>query len=143
MSEQNYANHRRYYPLFHFFTIPILAINLLMQLFVLYRIRNGWALWNVIVAIGFIGVAFTARIMALRVQNRLIRLEERLRLQQILPEDLRSRIPELKTGQLIALRFSDDAEAPELCRAVLNGELKTNDEIKRRIKTWKADWMRA
>jgi hypothetical protein len=140
---QSYATHRRWYPLFHFFVIPVLSINLLMKLWAMLRIRDGWTVWNAILAAAFIALAFTARVMALRVQNRVIRLEERMRLQQILPEDLRGRIGDLQTRQLIAMRFCADAEVPELCRSVLNGEVKTNDEIKRRIKTWRPDTLRA
>jgi hypothetical protein len=140
---QSYASHARYFPLFHFVTFPILAINVLTHLYFLVRGPNRWSIWGLIVAIGLVLLAWTTRTMVNRVQDRVIRLEERLRLSQLLPADLRSRIPELRTNQLIAMRFCDDAEVPELCRAVLNGELKTNDEIKRRIKSWKPDYLRA
>jgi hypothetical protein len=143
MQTQTYANHRRFFPLFHFVTVPILVANLLVQLTMAYRRPGVWSGWNVLVAFALVALAFAARLMALRVQDRLIRLEERLRLQQILPADLRGRIGELRTGQLIAMRFCDDAEVPDLCRAVLNGEVKDRGEIKRRIKTWRPDTMRA
>jgi hypothetical protein len=141
--QQSYANHRQFYPLFHFVVFPILFINLLVQLWVLYRHPNRWSVWNVIVAFAFVAFSWTARTMVLRVQDRLIILEERMRLGRLLPEDLRSRVGELKNGQLIATRFCDDAEVPELCRAILNGEVKGREEIKRRIKTWRPDYMRA
>lgn len=141
--QQSYANHRQFYPLFHFVVFPIFVINLLTQLWVLYRHPNRWSLWNVIVAAGLVLFTWTARTMILRVQDRLITFEERFRLQRILPEDLRNRVGELKTGQLIATRFCDDAEVPELCRAILNGEVKGREEIKRRIKNWRPDYMRA
>ena len=140
---QTFSNHARYFPLFHFFAVPILSINALAQFYWLYRHPSGWAIWNILVAFALVGLAFAARLMALRVQDRLIRLEERLRLQQILPADLRGRVGELKTGQLIATRFCDDAEVPDLVRAVLNGEVKTRKEIKQRIKTWRPDTLRA
>ena len=115
-----------------------------MQLYVLiFRVHTKWAVWNAIVALSFVALAWTTRSMVLTVQNRVIRLEERLRLAQILPEDLRGRIGELRTGQLIGLRFASDEETPELCRAVLNGELKTSADIKKRIKSWRADTLRA
>lgn len=140
---QSYATHRRFFPLYHFVTVPILGLNLLLQLWWMIRRPNIFSAWNVIVAFALIALALVARVMVLRVQDRLIRLEERLRLQQILPEDLRGRVGELRTRQLIALRFCDDAETPELCRAVFDGEIKEPDEIKRRIKTWRPDNLRA
>ena len=140
---QSYANHTRYYPLFHFVVLPILGLNLLLQIVMIFRHPNRWSVWNAIVAFGLAALAYTTRMMILRVQDRLIRLEERLRLQQILPTDLRARVGELTTGQLIGLRFCDDAEVPELCRAVLSGELKGRKQIKQRITKWKPDTLRA
>ncbi len=140
---QSYGSHRRWFPLFHFISVPILSVNLLLQLYMIYRRPGVWSVWNAIVAAALVTLAFSSRLMALRVQDRLIRLEERLRLQQILPPDLRGRIGELRTGQLIAMRFCDDAEVPDLCRAVLNGDVKTRSEIKQRIKNWKPDTLRA
>lgn len=140
---QSYATHRRFFPLYHFVAFPILLLNLLLQLWMVVRRPGTWSAWNAIVAFALVALALVARIMVLRVQDRLIRLEERLRLQQILPDDLRGRVGELRTRQLIALRFCDDAEAPELCRAVLNGEVTEPDQIKRRIKTWRPDTLRA
>ena len=86
---------------------------------------------------------WAARLMALTVQNRVIRLEERLRLAQLLPDDLRARTGELRTGQIIALRFCSDDELPAMCRAIFAGELREPDEIKRRVKAWRPDWLRA
>ena len=142
-TQQTYATHRRFFPPFHFIAFPIFIINLFIQLYFAVKRPSIWSLWNAIVALGFVLLAFATRYMVLRVQDRLIRLEERLRLQQILPADLRGRIGELRTRQLIALRFADDAEVPDLCRAVLNGELKESNDIKRRIKTWRPDTARA
>ena len=81
--------------------------------------------------------------MVLRVQDRIIRLEMRLRLQQCLPADLRSRIEELTPGQLVALRFASDAELPELVREVVAGKLAARKDIKLRVKNWQGDWLRA
>lgn len=140
---QTYANHRRFFPLYHFFVVPILGLNVLLQLWMAIRHPNIWSWWNLLVAVSLLGLAGAARLMALRVQDRVIRLEQRLRLQQLLPDDLRSRIGELRTRHLIALRFAEDSEVPDLCRAVLGGEIKTGDEIKRRIKAWQPDTLRA
>ena len=80
--------------------------------------------------------------MATTAQDRIIRLEETLRLQRCLPPELRSRIGELSTGQLIGLRFCSDEEVSELTRAVLNGELRGREEIKRRVRSWRPDTLR-
>jgi len=141
--QQNYANHRRFYPPYHFVAVPLLTINLVLQLWMFRRLPLLTATANIVLAAGAIMLAWTARTMVLKVQDRVIRLEERLRLTQILQDDLRSRIGELRARHLIAMRFADDAEVPDLCRAVLNGELKTSDDIKRRIKTWRPDTFRA
>lgn len=141
---QNYANHRRFFPLFHFFVMPILFANLIGR--VVYAARHAGAKmnwWEVVLAVALVGLGFASRLMALKVQDRLIRLEETMRLQRVLPDDLRGRIGELRYGQLIAMRFCDDAEVPELCRAVLNGEVRTGNEIKKRIRTWRPDKLRA
>lgn len=140
---QTYATHRRWFPLFHFFVVPVLAAHLIATAVIAWRQPSAWNVWSVVVALALVGFTFAARLMALRVQDRLIRLEERLRLQQVLPADLRGRIGELRTRHLIALRFCDDAELPDLCRAVLDGELKTTGEIKRRIGKWRGDYLRA
>jgi Family of unknown function (DUF6526) len=140
---QTYATHRRYVPLYHFFGVPILALNVLVAIAYFIGYPGKWYAWNTVVALALLAVALTVRFMILRVQDRVIRLEERLRLQQILPADLRGRVGDLSTSQLIAMRFCDDAEAPELCRAVLNGEVKQRGEIKQRIKKWRPDTLRA
>jgi hypothetical protein len=142
--QQTYANHRRYFPLFHFFVVPLLGVNVVVTL--IYAILHPGAAmnwWQVVVAVVLLCFAFAARVMILTVQNRLIRLEETLRLQRLLPDDLRDRIGELRTGQLIALRFCSDEELPEMCRVVLSGEVRGMDEIKRRVKNWRPDWRRA
>ncbi len=142
---QTYATHRRYFPLFHFISIPLLVINVIVRLIYAWMHRGARLVWwEVVFAIALVCLAFAARLMALAVQDRLIRLEETLRLQRCLPDDLRARIGELSTGKLIALRFcGDEAELVGLTRSILNGELKTRDDIKKGIKTWRADTMRA
>jgi hypothetical protein len=139
---QSYASHVRFHPLFHFIGIPILAINVIVKIVQAVRFPSLATGWDVVVAIALLIGMFLARYYALTVQNRVIRLEERVRLQRLLPDDLRGRIDELKTGQLIALRFCSDEELPELARAILSGELSARKDIKRRIKNWRADWLR-
>jgi hypothetical protein len=139
---QSYATHRRFVPHFHFFAVPVLGINVLVQIYVLYRHFSGWAIWNLLVAIAFVALAFATRSMATTAQDRIIRLEETLRLQRCLPPDLQSRIGELTTSQLIGLRFCVDEELPELTRAVLGGELPGREQIKKTIKNWRPDTLR-
>jgi len=141
---QSYATHRRFFPLFHFFAIPLLSINLVVRIIYAWMHRGARLVWwEVVVALALIAVAFASRIMALTVQNRLIRLEETIRLQRCLPDDLRGRVGELSSGQLIALRFCGDDEVAGLTRSVLDGKLKGRNEIKKQIKTWRPDTMRA
>jgi hypothetical protein len=142
--EQNYKNHVRYLPLYHFIVVPLFFANLIGTVVYAWRHPGArWNLWQVIMAVALLLFVWAARLMALTVQNRLIRLEERLRMERLLPDDLRHRAGELRTSQLIALRFCSDEELPELCRAVLDGEVESADEIKRRVKSWRPDWLRA
>ena len=139
---QTYATHRRWVPYFHFFALPILGLNVLVQIYFLIRHFAWWGLWSILVAAALAALAVATRNMATTAQDRIIRLEETLRLQRCLPPELRSRIGELSTGQLIGLRFCSDEEIPELTRAVLNGELRGREEIKRRVRSWRPDTLR-
>jgi hypothetical protein len=142
---QSYATHRRFFPLFHFFTIPLLVINLVIRIIYAWKhlgARLVW--WEIVFALALLGVAFASRIMVLTVQDRLITLEETLRLQRCLPDELRGRIGELSTEQLVSLRFcGDEGELTGLTRSVLDGKLKGREEIKKQIKTWRPDTHRA
>ena len=139
---QAFASHRRFIPAFHFFALPVLFINVFVVAYQFVRdprLVNGWAL---LVAIALaIGITWS-RFMPLRAQDRIIRLEERTRLERLLPSDMRGRIGELTSRQLIAIRFAADDEVPDLTRRALNGELKSPGEIKRAIRNWRADHMR-
>lgn len=139
---QSYASHRRFHALFHFIGIPIVAINLIVRIVQAARTPSLASIWEVAVAAALVIAMFLARYYALTVQNRIIRLEERLRLERRLPEELRPRIDELRTSHLIALRFCSDDELPELTRQILAGELRSQNDIKRRIQNWRADWLR-
>jgi len=139
---QTYATHRRWVPHFHFFALPILGINVLVQLYMLIRHFSGWGVWNVLVAAALAALVIATRSMATTAQDRIIRLEETLRLQRCLPADLQGRIGELSTGQLVGLRFCADEELPELCRAVFRGDLRGREDIKKRIKNWRPDTLR-
>ena len=139
---QTFSSHRRFIPAFHFFALPILLINMFvvaMQFWKDPRLVNGWAL---LVAIALaIGIA-SSRFMPLRAQDRIIRLEERTRLERLLPADLRGRIGDLTERQLVAIRFAPDNEVPDITRRALSGELKSPGEIKRAIKDWRGDYFR-
>jgi uncharacterized protein DUF6526 len=140
---QTYKSHRRFLPPFHFFVVPVLALNTLNALRHLWLIPNGSTAWAAVVAAALLMLALLSRMMAVTVQDRVIRLEMRLRLQQCLPPDLRGRISDLTPRQLIALRFASDAELPDLTRDVLAGKLPKSNDIKLRVKDWQGDWLRA
>lgn len=139
---QNYQNHVRYFPLVHLVIMPLLLLNLIWQIVCLYQ-ENTWdRAENVLLAVVFMLITLAARLQALRAQDRVIRLEERLRYKEILPADLAQQTSNLKTGEILALRFAPDEELPELIQKTLNGELKTSKEIKQAIKNWRGDYLR-
>src|SRR5687767_6448345 len=146
--EQIYRNHRKFVPLYHFVTLTVLLVNLGGSI---YRLVAGYPfemplfdrVLGVLVALALISIFFYARIFALTVQNRVIRQEMRLRLAEVLPADLKSRIPELATGQLVGLRFASDEELPELTRKVLDERIRSGNAIKRMVRHWQADHLRA
>jgi len=140
---QTYKNHLRWLPAFHFFVLPVLLLNVLNQVRRAWRSPSEGSLFLVVVAVALFTLAFLSRSQALTVQDRVIRLEMRLRLRQILPPELQPRIQDLTHRQLVALRFASDAELPELVREILAGKLTTGKEIKLRVKNWQGDWLRA
>lgn len=140
--EQNYKNHVRWLPPFHFFLIPVLLLNTINAGRWVYLAPSGQTAWELVVALALLTLGFLARVQALSAQDRVIRLEMRLRLKQILPADLQSKINDLSTRDLVALRFASDAEMEGLVRDVLSGQLDKEKDIKLRIKNWQADWQR-
>ena len=141
MAEQSYKNHTRWLPAFHFFAVPVLLINTINELRHLYANPSQSTAWAAVVAAAILTVAFLARTQALQAQNRLIRLEMRLRLQTLLPADLYARFNDLTVAQLVALRFASDGEMSELVRTVLKDGTKQAD-IKKMIKQWQPDYVR-
>jgi hypothetical protein len=149
MPDQSFASHRKYVPGFHFVLLGIVVLNLLWSLYRIYHaIRVGGrfvivdSLFGLLIAIA-LGLLFAyVRTFPLRAQDRVIRLEERLRLRELLPADLQPRISELSTGQLIGLRFASDSELPDLVRQVLDGKIANRDEIKKQIRGWRPDHLR-
>lgn len=140
---QNYANHRRYFPIYHYVASPLLSLGLGWALAQWIRTPSWGTAMGFAFALGVITSAFAARLMALRVQDRVIRLEMRLRLREVLPAEMHPSIGELRTGQLVALRFAPDAELPDLVRRTLAGEFARANDIKKAIRDWQADWLRA
>ena len=144
MPDQNLGNHTRFFPPFHFFVLPVLIGNFLYSLYAWYKI--GWSLgglWRAIVAFAIAYGFVLVRVMSLTVQNRVIRLEEALRYERLLPPDLKARINEFSVDQMVALRFACDAELPALARKVLDDKMKERKAIKLLVKTWRADYLRA
>ena len=147
MAEQSYATDRKFVPGYHFVAGGILAINLLWSIYRAFRPAIEGTpvfdrLLSVAVALALGLLLWYLRIFPLGAQDRVIRLEEILRLQRLLPPDLQARIGELRRGQLIALRFASDEELPDLTRAVLDGKLSTSADIKKAIRSWRADHFR-
>jgi hypothetical protein len=138
---QTFANHARLDPLFHFFALPVFLLLpfLAAANFVRHPSLHAGLLFVVSVAAAVAVVKL--RSYSLRVQDRVIRLEERLRLASLLPEPLRARIPEFTEGQLIALRFASDAELPKLAERAVSEKMSAVD-IKKAIESWRPDYWR-
>jgi uncharacterized membrane protein YciS (DUF1049 family) len=144
MSEQSFKNHTRWLPPFHFFVLPVLLINVGFSIY--WCVKAGFTVSSVLsvfVAVAiFMGFVMT-RLMAMAVQDRVIRIEERLRLERLLPADLRSRVDEFTITQCVALRFASNPELPDLARKVLEEKLNNRKAIKQLIKIWRPDFDRA
>ena len=140
--EQSYSNHTRWYPLFHFVVVPLLALNFLDHLVRIFTNsgpeRVDQIFWT-IMSLTLILLALAARLMALKAQDRVIRLEERLRCAQLLSPETALKANALSPSQLISLRFASDEEYGSLVERTLNGEFASGKEIKQAIKTWRPD----
>jgi hypothetical protein len=139
---QSYANHAKTVPLFHYVLFPILGINFLLAVYGLWQAPGLTTVWNLVMAFAFILTALFARVFALKAQDRVIRLEERLRMRALLPPDTQSRIEEFTPDQLVALRFASDGELPVLAATVLAQNLQKRADIKKLIRNWRADHCR-
>lgn len=144
MSEQSFKNHGRFVPLYHFFAVPMLIINFAIQVYLWIHLGFGvLQFFSVLTAAAlFFGILY-GRLFALCVQDRLIRLEERLRYERVLPEELRWRADELTVPQFVSLRFASDEELPKLMQKVLDDKLVGRKAIKQLIKSWRPDHLRA
>jgi len=140
-SPQTYSNHVRRDPLFHFFVLPVLAISLGVSVYVCVHRPCFLTAWGIVFVFAVTVIALKARLYALKVQDRIIRLEERLRLAVLLPESLCPQIAKLSEDQLIALRFAYDEEIPALVERTLSANLSRAD-IKKSVKNWRPDYWR-
>jgi hypothetical protein len=141
--DQSYKNHTRIYPLYHFWSVFPLLVNFIWSV---YRLRfgiTGESVVGVILAVGLLALLGASRAQTLAVQDRVIRLEMRLRLREVLPPDLAAQAERIPVKKLIALRFASDAELPALVRDILAGTVATAKDIKLRVKDWQADHLRA
>jgi hypothetical protein len=139
--EQSYATHRRYNPWHHYLVLPILVVHMGVQIARFASDPTAYNGWLIVFAFGLVVFSFTSRVMSLKAQDRVIRLEERLRLAQLMPGE-QAVIDSLRPGHLVALRFASDDEVVALARRCANGELKASDEIKKEIKQWRPDYLR-
>ena len=138
---QTYGNHTRFDPLYHFFVLPVVMLSVIVTLVHCLNRRNWFSIWLVIFSIAIVVVTLKSRLYATKLQDRIIRMEERQRLRELLPETLRARIGELSEAQLVGLRFASDAEIPGLVEAALDRKLSAS-EIKKSIKVWRPDYFR-
>ena len=144
MSEvQSFENHARLVPPFHFFVAPVLLLNVGWSVYQVVHAFSAGTVIALLVALALVVLALVARVMALTVQDRLIRLEMRLRMKELLPADLAARIPEFTVSQLVSLRFAGDAELPDLARKVLQDKITSRKTIKKMIRNWQPDLIRA
>ncbi len=141
-SVQNYKNHAKFVPAFHFVAVPILLVNFIWATRHAIQAPATPTILAAATALAFLLVAFLARLFALKAQDRVIRLEMRMLLRELWPAGLHPKIVEFTTSQLVALRFASDAELPELAQAVLRDGITSQKQIKLMIKNWKADHQR-
>jgi hypothetical protein len=144
MQTQDFSNHKRHFPLFHFIASPLLAVYVVYSVYALVRAPSLATAMDVVLAAGVTAALFASRLMVLTVQNRVIRLEMTMRLQRVLgPAAAADALARLSLGRLLALRFASDAELPVLITRVLSQELSTNLQVKQAIREWQPDLLRA
>jgi len=138
---QNLANHVKIDPPFHYFLLPVFAISWILSVVFLVRHPGFLHFWIVVFNTALVVAVIRFRQYALKVQDRVIRLEERLRFATLLPDSMRPQIAKLSEGQLIALRFASDEEVPALVERTVSANLSPAD-IKKAIKIWRPDYWR-
>ncbi len=139
---QNYQNHTRWYPFVHFIISPLLAINLIWAIVCVLMEFEWFRVQYLLLSLILILMSFAARLQPLKAQDRIIRLEERLRYREVLSPELAAAATNFRASQVIALRFASDEELPDLVRRVIAGEISTSKEIKTAIKNWRPDHFR-
>ena len=139
---QTFANHTRWHPPFHFFVLPVMLINFFWAVVVFVKAPDWNSGWWIVVSLALLLLTVFTRTNSLRVQDRLIRLEEKLRYQQLLSPALAQQCKALTTGQTVALRFANDDELEALVNQVVAGKLAKPKDIKQAIKNWRADTFR-
>ena len=138
---QTLANHAKFDPAFHFFLIPILVANVIVVAIQLYHYPGKLGTWLLFVSLALLVMGGRMRAYATQLQDRIIRVEEHLRLTAILPDNLRVRIGQLSDSQIVALRFASDAELPALVQRALDENLSRAD-IKKAVQEWRPDYSR-
>jgi hypothetical protein len=138
---QTLANHGRIDPVFHYLILPLLVLCFAFSIYFAVNLANAFHLWLAVLSLAVLLLAVRLRMYAIKVQDRIIRLEERVRLAALLQEPLRARIPELTERQLVALRFASDEEIPSLTEKTLQENLQAK-AIKQAIRTWRPDYWR-
>lgn len=139
---QSLVNHTRWHAPFHYFVLPVMLINVIWSVVLFVKAPGLNSGWWIVVSLALLILTFLVRTNPLKAQDRIIRLEERLRYQQVLSPALLPQTSALGTGQIIALRFAGDDELEDLVGAVLAGKLTKSIEIKRAIKNWRGDTFR-
>jgi hypothetical protein len=139
---QTFQNHGRFDPLFHGFMGPVFFINVIVSIVNFVRYMSFATAWTIVVAIALLVATFKIRLYALKAQDRVIRLEERMRMDSVLPEPLRTRAGVLTEAQIIALRFAPDTELPGLVEKTLSGAFPKQADIKKAIVNWRPDHFR-
>ena len=137
--EQNISNHTRWYPFGHFFIAPILLLNLIYQCYALYKSYEYAHVWIVVMSFMLVCMHIAARLQALKAQDRVIRLEERLRYRELLPADLAKKASELAPEMIVAMRFASDDELASIAEAAVAGKFESSKALKQAIKNWRAD----
>jgi hypothetical protein len=140
---QSFENHARILPAYHYVAFPLFAVNFF---YMLYQTVTAFSWANLVgfgLAVALVLLFFIARVMAMTVQDRVIRLEERMRMRALFPPDLQPSIDTFTVKQLVALRFASDAELPALARKVLDDNIVDQKAIKKMVTAWRADHLRA
>lgn len=141
--KQTYETHTRWFPLYHFVLTPMLLAFLLYTIVQVVRFPDLDRAMMIFLALMLTTIGLTARMSALKVQDRVIRLEERLRYRELLPKDLADKAVDLRASQMIGLRFASDEELPDLVQKTLNDQFEKPKDIKLAIKDWRGDYLRA